>query len=476
MLFDRGRSINVDTMEDTEDLFVDSLWDIQPFERVSLPEGAEFVVKSLVAKRILRLTFQEYFHRKEPIPLEPTRTIIQNFPGLCLEDQLINLLHPREYSDSVTTLYSILLVICSLQPPLELVKLIYFANETAIRQPEPQGLRLSLPLHVACKYNASDEVIMFLADKYPPALCTKSNQGSYPLFTLLNRHQDGKPIHLSTDLASYFLREHPTVLRMHSHENSQATPLLAAIHKNHHPVSLLSLLVKGWPESVMISNKFGFTPLHMACALQPHSIEVKAILEQTIQYLLPKASASILLRDSSFVRSTPLEYASRCQSLPIVQSIIEKAVETGQLIHENDSDSVLSIPATPPSGTTLLHEAAASNDDTGVVVYLGTKFPDMLTARQFRDGFLPLHLALVSGSSLEKIQALVRMAPETVLTEDARGRRPLDIYRLRTNSNENSQKVSDFLLEAMVLLQDPLAPISEQTPATFCPSVEDLPS
>jgi len=119
---------------------------------------------------------------------------------------------------------------------LDLIRVLMNANPGSIQARDRIG---DLPLHFSCHSGASLEVLNLLIEAYPESIHEKNTYMHKPS-QILNRwaHRTGGNLHMS------FL--HDAVIRDFS-------------------VHLIQLLLEAFPESGMVQDENGMTPLHHAC-------------------------------------------------------------------------------------------------------------------------------------------------------------------------------------------------------------------
>jgi len=134
----------------------------------------------------------------------------------------------------------------------------------------PRAIRLrcdidTSPLHLACHYRTSVDVIMLLMKKYPKAIKQRGRHGA----TILHAAAYGT----SFDAISLILRIWPESVKTTNRFGQ--TPLYIAC-KHNAPVEVASLLLNSWPEASKITDKNGEGLLHLL--FKNHSARMEVIL------------------------------------------------------------------------------------------------------------------------------------------------------------------------------------------------------
>jgi ankyrin repeat protein len=118
-----------------------------------------------------------------------------------------------------------------------------------------------LPLLVAVREGAPEEVLQFLVDQYPGALLERSHDGSLPIFDAA----DWGVI----ELVQFLVRCCPASVRERHRETGRLPVHMAVASKTGHravekSVEIARFLVEAWPESTLERDHRGRTPLHTA--------------------------------------------------------------------------------------------------------------------------------------------------------------------------------------------------------------------
>lgn len=111
-----------------------------------------------------------------------------------------------------------------------------------------------------------------------------------------------------------------------------------------------------------------------------------------------------------------------------------------------------------------LHVACAFRADRSVVQFLITEYPCALKAVDAW-GRLPLHVAAVAGTTYSVLYLLMESHPQAVLQTDKRGRLPIDCVR-NSNAPEKNLLISTLMTQAIQLDEPPMIPVSSNQPGS----------
>ena len=125
-------------------------------------------------------------------------------------------------------------------------------------------------LHLACTYHAPVNVISKLISLYPDCLLFQDANHRTPLHTAIicssgNSAALGLPGgNYKRDIIEFLLRACPQATRLKTKQDNWI-PLHTACHYTQTPLSILKLLIYVDPQTLLIENKGGVTPLQMLC-------------------------------------------------------------------------------------------------------------------------------------------------------------------------------------------------------------------
>ena len=352
-------------------------------DKWDIPSGAELVIKSVVAEEILWKLLDQ-FHCSEKIDFSTVRRIISDYPNTCHRT------YDFAWYENQTRQLSPLAVLCCLKAPADLIRLVFELNPQAITLPEPSTK--AIPLDYACSYGASLAVVEFLFEKCPQAAQSA-------------RHEDLLPLHLAchfsapTDVVVHLMHSYPE-----ANQNCQSEgwfPLHAAAAGAAN-VKVCEELYKANPDSATAQDTGLCTPLHIACS---NRADVSVI-----NFLTRVAPETLMVEDVDSL--TPLFRAVRNSTKDVVRNLLEHNPDLRLVDH---------------LGGTILHHASG-HGSAEMVEFLVSKFPEMITAQtRDRDGFTPLHVACLFGTSLEVVQTLIRHNPDIMHASDSHGRKPIHL-------------------------------------------------
>ena len=366
-----------------------------------LPQGAEQIVRQIASEQILFELMGDIFSMavvglrtskqrqalKNKAEFTVMRNVVQEFPATCQRR------YEFRWEDGTTRNLYPLAALCCLSPPLDVVQAVYLANSGAAKVAETN--RESLPLHYACGFGASVDVVQFLYNSHPDAICAGRTDMVTPLHIACAYFKGGEP-----DVINFLLDKYPQGSRQVATDMGWL-PIHSAAHGGA-SLPVLKRLADLHPGSLEIIDSNGRTPLHVAC-------ERKGNLE-SIAYLLAKAPQLIDMEDGS--RFTPITLAAMHQTVPVIELLLSH--------HEVLEDH---------HGVTLLHMAAFQNT-ADVIDFLAKRHPYMITARvRDADMYTPLLAACRHDASADVVRALIQHDRSTLNMADGDGRPPIESAR-----------------------------------------------
>eukprot|EP00523_Entomoneis_sp_CCMP467_P010912 CAMPEP_0168735604 /NCGR_PEP_ID=MMETSP0724-20121128/9422_1 /TAXON_ID=265536 /ORGANISM="Amphiprora sp., Strain CCMP467" /LENGTH=513 /DNA_ID=CAMNT_0008782759 /DNA_START=78 /DNA_END=1619 /DNA_ORIENTATION=- len=366
-------------------------------EQWILPQGAEQIVREIAASEILfellgdifsmAVVGQENKNKKRKAEFETIRKVVEEFPGTCQK------VYPFRWEDGATRALYPLAAICCLRPPSDVVRVVHKAYPHAISALE--ATRESMPLHYACGFGASLEVVQFLVSANPSSISACRTDMVSPLHLACAYFKGGEP-----DVINFLLDKFPEGANQVATEMGWL-PIHSAAHGGAHH-SVIDRLCRLFPESAMTVDSKGRTSLHIACERKGNYRGVKRLLEQS-------PGLAEVEDDSRF---TPLSLAAMHQNLEVLELLLEYT----QVLEDNH-------------GVTLLHMAAFQNT-VEVIDFLANRYPDMVTARvRDSDMYTPLLAACRHEAPADVVRALIRHDPSTLKMADGEGREPIDSAR-----------------------------------------------
>lgn len=164
-------------------------------------------------------------------------------------------------------------IACSRRPTTHLIDALYEANAHGFRAKETAYRRL--PLHIACRSDASAEVIQRLLHYYSDAAAVDDQLGRLPLHYRLSNGADATAI-------DALLEACPGSARAFDKRGWLPIHVACSVGANLHVVKEL---IEAYPASVLLATNKGSTPrkcMNMA-SHSPHKDEVVAYLKQKEQ-------------------------------------------------------------------------------------------------------------------------------------------------------------------------------------------------
>eukprot|EP00522_Entomoneis_paludosa_P016162 CAMPEP_0172464762 /NCGR_PEP_ID=MMETSP1065-20121228/51499_1 /TAXON_ID=265537 /ORGANISM="Amphiprora paludosa, Strain CCMP125" /LENGTH=380 /DNA_ID=CAMNT_0013221099 /DNA_START=298 /DNA_END=1440 /DNA_ORIENTATION=+ len=342
-----------------------------------LPNGARDIVKSIAAEQILHEMLADKLEHAHDLEEDALEDLVINYPGVCQRKFSFD---PKEGRKA--RMFYPLSMLLHLNPPLHTV-------ETFARA-YPKALDEQNPLMIACKHNASLDVVKFLLTEIPNAIHEPmAKLNVYPLHWSCRK---GNP-----EVVQHLLDEYPEATR-EADRGSGCLPLHIAVAYGV-PLDVIKSLYHAWPQAALERDNNGWVPLHHACRF-PRDLEV-------VKFLVQVTPDADLVRES-------LAYAASHQSIDVIEFLMQK---NEQLQNPNGEDE------------TLLARAV-TNNTADVVDFLAKQYPWMLTTPDREAGRIPLHNAIQYEASADVVGVLIRHDPTTLICRDVNEETPLDVARL----------------------------------------------
>mmetsp|Transcript_22921 Transcript_22921/g.47821 ORF Transcript_22921/g.47821 Transcript_22921/m.47821 type:complete len:293 (-) Transcript_22921:678-1556(-) len=230
----------------------------QEIEKWILPVGAEQIVKLIAAEEILHQMLNNKLGHPDWLEHEALSQLLLQYPGICLRT------YEFKWEDGQTRELYPFAMLCCMKPPLSLVELMYNSNPKAIAMRESR--RGSLPLHYACAFEASLDVVQFLFSKHPDAVKTPRKDMVFPIHLACGYYM-GQP-----EVINFLLDQYPNGASQRC-SDLYWFPLHSAAQGGA-PVSVMERLHSIFPDSITGLDKYGKTPLHTACRSKGNSENV----------------------------------------------------------------------------------------------------------------------------------------------------------------------------------------------------------
>jgi len=144
-------------------------------------------------------------------------------------------------------------------------------------------MQSNLPIHLALKFQAHEDLIVALVDAYPEALTLTDEKGRTPLHLacLLKTKS-------ALSVVNYLLDRYPKAAK--HRDNRRKIPLHLALKFQAHE-NIIMTLINAYPEALKLADGKGRTPLHLACFLK-----TKSALP-VVNYLLDRYPEAVKCRD-----------------------------------------------------------------------------------------------------------------------------------------------------------------------------------
>jgi len=179
-------------------------------------------------------------------------------------------------SEGMTALH---LICCHSNPPLDIVRIFLFKNAALLAEGDASNC---IPLTLACKNNASADVVKLLLDGYPNGVNHRDLTGKTPLLQLLTSPFEFDDYEKGAANMADVVR----LLCSHGAANVQAEDGKYPIHFASafgYPTSVISVLAEFFPDAIQnYRDNQGRTPLHYAmsnCALPSSNKTIRVLLK-----------------------------------------------------------------------------------------------------------------------------------------------------------------------------------------------------
>ena len=207
--------------------------------------------------------------------------LLQRFPILASQnfDWDYNLFwkHGNEWSSPL----SFLLVAGA---KLEVIESVYKLYPAALWQ--PSGIGRELPLHFACRFGVSDDVLLFLMAKFPVAVTVSNLSGMLPIHCAIGKKEIfpyGKFKHARLETLRLLVEMYPQSLLKEENEK-QLTPLQLAFSHGY-SFQVIDYMISKLPDNV---GKF---TLAAGCYHKLFGVKIDLSEAELISKLLPKLSS-----------------------------------------------------------------------------------------------------------------------------------------------------------------------------------------
>jgi ankyrin repeat protein len=305
--------------------------------------------------------------------------------------------------------------------PLEVVQFVFECYPGAVCA--RSGRDRDLPLHVV-GLPTPPECVAFLIDRYPEALAARNMRGYLPLHTAINRHAGRRVIQMLVEGRPQSLAEFDPVTR------PEGMPRLLPIHvaamtPGPHHLDVVRYLVGVAPMSVRgrtppdwgDGRTRSCLPLHLALRVDVDPAVIHVLLQQWPESARERSDAGLPL-DLALNAIVPSE--------EVVQILLDAYPEAIQVTNARGS--------TPVHG--YLKDGFASAQLLRLLIDC---WPEALLVAD-AEGDLPIHVALRTGMSAWELQRLETTArllsercPESLRVANAKGQRPVHLAIVQDN-------------------------------------------
>ena len=357
--------------------------------------------------------FTKAFPSKISPHLTPNHTTVQSPDDILLEEpkrgdsKITEIQHQCKISSS-STQYSILIMnIMNKDWNGALDRCVSHPSEISqwvvtISQKSGAILTKKLPIHFACKANASTDLLFHLIDHYPSSIAEEDNKGSLPISLMFKLHYSKEPEKFDK-IASYLLTNHP---------------------------SFRDCFTKAFPLSFIEKNQISITDVKRKCDIKSGLNQSES--ETCKSKMLPTRSSTDDANNTNEL-SEISGYSRLCSAL------LDRDWELAETICNEYPDQVSQCVVSRSSRNNTIflrklpiHFACQFSAPKEVIMNLLDIYPEGIRAKDER-GRLPVHLLFhINTNKLEENEALLDIAkyllhlyPESLHIPDSRGMLPI---------------------------------------------------
>ena len=261
------------------------------------------------------------------------------------------------------------------------------------------------PLHTAIQCGRSLDVVKVLVEAYPEGVTVKNNDMRLPLHdaVYLDPESEFTRDDVDVEVFEFMLEVHPDGAK--NKDKYGNLPLHSAIECDS---SLSLILVRNlilvYPESLLIQNNNGDSPLHVAAAAYEGGVEM-------FKVLIESYSKGVTMQNNNGY-------------LPLHVAVInDKCTEVIKLLLDEYRGSSK---VTDENGELPLHTACKCGSSQEIIRILLTAYAKGAKVTN-EDGRLPLHLACKHENNIEVIKMLLNEYPGGAKVNDNQGWLPLHI-------------------------------------------------
>jgi len=185
-----------------------------------------------------------------------------------------------------------------------------------------------LPLHYACLYCASVEVIQFLVECWPESLQIGNSSGRLPLHLACY----GRP---PLAVIYYVLDSFPQAAQMQ--DEYLSLPLhCACTQVSRSQLEVIKRLLQVWPEAIRVPDQNGFLPLHQAL----YDVTDLEVIQMLVEFWPVSLQVrSLSLQDRGCHGRGPLHLACLYQSSSVIHYVLNLYPQAAQI-----KDAYLTLP------------------------------------------------------------------------------------------------------------------------------------
>jgi ankyrin repeat protein len=299
-----------------------------------------------------------------------------------------------------------------------------------------------LPLHYACGYEQSLDVVKHLVLLRPSAVkVAASNEKRLPLHYACSKSS-------APGVIPYLLEQHPEAAAMPT-DREEWLPLHFACRSGLCVENIDSLL-KAFPNAVKHANRYKELPLHTACRCHPMRVDLISSLVELYPEACGVTSNSLHFSNKRRGDKQIFPLMRLCEEkapLEVVKLVYEKYPEAAKIPEEQDGklplhqacrweaprEVVEFLLNVYPAGAEILsekamsplHYACGNNQDLAIVRRLLELYPDALKVANTEDGRLPLHFSCALTPADGVVLCLLNAYPEAARQPSTSGYLPL---------------------------------------------------
>lgn len=292
-----------------------------------LPESTTFDHRRATNPRDHRYRLRQLLAREELSEAMITE-IVRAYPKTCKYQYLFSYPHKRK-----TVELCPLAQICCLKPSLDLVMLVHETYPEAIAGKDKIG---RLPLHYACRFDASKAVVDYLIQQYGNAVRIQTSEGVLPLHYAC-RNQSVDVVH---DLISLY----PESVKASNWLSWLPLHYACCQEKESQSHALISYLVSLYPDACMAKTNSGSLPIHYAAGGASFRA-IKTLLSTHPDGIKARNQSKNLPLHHACYEQAPIEVINLLvQMYPVsVACVSSKGTTPLQIVTENESPAAVLI-------------------------------------------------------------------------------------------------------------------------------------